>query len=124
MRHRVLTVSCAHVRRSVAQECAQGSIHAADTGNVVHRTRHSEIGLQMMSSPFGATRIAVALMVVVMLALPHSGRAQTAIIVNRSNPVASLSLDDLRRLYLGTSTTFSNSVPVSLLEMTGLRASF
>jgi ABC-type phosphate transport system substrate-binding protein len=48
--------------------------------------------------------------------LPRDVRAQIVVVVNPHNPVRNLSLEELRRLYLGRTTTFSQNLPVSLME--------
>lgn len=48
----------------------------------------------------------------------------TAIVVNSRNPLADISLDGLRRLYLGQSATLPNREPVVLLETAPLRERF
>jgi ABC-type phosphate transport system substrate-binding protein len=48
--------------------------------------------------------------------LPRDARAQIVVIVNPRNPVKDLSLEELRRLYLGRTTTFRQNLPVSLME--------
>lgn len=59
-------------------------------------------------------------------AAPHAAVAQEAIavIVNRSNPIDSLTAADLRRLYLGTATIFPSRERVVLFEQADLRDSF
>lgn len=47
-----------------------------------------------------------------------------AVIVNRNNPIDNVTAADLRRLYLGNTTVFSNRERVVLLEQAGLRESF
>ena len=56
--------------------------------------------------------------------LPEAVYTQVAVVVNRANPVANLSLEQLRRLYLGTSTTFPGGGRVILVESPGLRTGF
>jgi hypothetical protein len=51
-------------------------------------------------------------------------RAQVAVVVNRSNSLSNVSLEDLRRLYLGAATSFPNKETVILLESPKSRASF
>ena len=48
--------------------------------------------------------------------LPRDARAQIVVVVNPRNPVKDLSLEELRRLYLGRTTTFREDLPVSLME--------
>jgi ABC-type phosphate transport system substrate-binding protein len=48
--------------------------------------------------------------------LPRDGLAQIVVVVNPSNPVKNVTLEELRRLYLGRTTTFSRNLPVSLME--------
>jgi phosphate transport system substrate-binding protein len=48
--------------------------------------------------------------------LPRDVRAQIVVIVNPRNPVKDLSLEELRRLYLGRTTTFRQDLQVSLME--------
>jgi len=60
--------------------------------------------------------------------LPNSAVAQDsepiAIIVHPSNPIADLSLDEVRRLYLGSTTIFDNNERVVLLESSADRTRF
>jgi ABC-type phosphate transport system substrate-binding protein len=56
--------------------------------------------------------------------LPVEARAQIAVIVNPKNPVKDLSLEELRRLYLGRTTTFRQNQPVMLLEQAAVSAAF
>jgi ABC-type phosphate transport system substrate-binding protein len=82
------------------------------------------------SWPVPAGRLASALLaggaLVAAIALPRPAAAQgtIAVIVNRSNPVDDISGDDLRRLYLGTTTVFSNNERVVLYELPDLREAF
>jgi ABC-type phosphate transport system substrate-binding protein len=48
--------------------------------------------------------------------LPCDLQAQIVVVVNPHNPVKDLSLEELRRLYLGRTTTFRQNLPVSLME--------
>ena len=48
--------------------------------------------------------------------LPRDARAQIVVVVNPRNPVKNLTLEELRRFYLGRTTTFSRNLPVSLME--------
>jgi hypothetical protein len=68
-----------------------------------------------------------ALWQVVVLAIalaPQAAYPQVAVIVNRANPITNLSRDQLRRLYLGKSTTFPDGTPVTLIESPAVRAGF
>jgi len=56
--------------------------------------------------------------------LPAEARAQFAVIVNPRNPIKDLSLEELRRLYLGRTTTFSQNQPVILLEQAAISDGF
>jgi ABC-type phosphate transport system substrate-binding protein len=56
--------------------------------------------------------------------LPSEARAQIVVIVNPRNPVRDLSLEELRRLYLGRTTTFRQNQPVILLEQAEIRRAF
>ncbi len=47
-----------------------------------------------------------------------------AVIVHPGNPLSSISLDELRRLYLGTRTTLPNKEAVILLESPAVRERF
>lgn len=62
----------------------------------------------------------------VVVAIPRGAAAQGAIavIVNRSNPISDITADDLRRLYLGTTTAFSHNERVVLYELPDLREPF
>ncbi len=66
--------------------------------------------------------LALAVLLVASL-VPHTA-AQMAVIVHRDNPTRDLSVDALRRLYLGQTTTFSNGERVALLECTPLQKTF
>jgi ABC-type phosphate transport system substrate-binding protein len=46
------------------------------------------------------------------------------VVVHPDNPVDNLTLEELRRLYLGRSTTFRDGTSVVLLELPGLRRVF
>ena len=50
--------------------------------------------------------------------------AQIAVIVNPRNPITDLSLEELRRLYLGRTTAFRQNQPVTLLEQAEMRGPF
>ena len=68
---------------------------------------------------------AVALILPALLVFaPRPASAQFAVIVHRTNPIDSLSLEDLRRLYLGRTTTFKNQERIDLLEFTPGRKGF
>ncbi|HEY3011965.1 MAG TPA: hypothetical protein VGJ36_04400 [Gemmatimonadales bacterium] len=56
--------------------------------------------------------------------LPVNARAQIAVVVNPRNPVKDLSLEELRRLYLGRTTTFRQNQPVTLLEQAKISDAF
>ncbi len=58
--------------------------------------------------------------------LPPQAASQQAIavIVNRSNPLNSVNAEDLKRLFLGTTTVFPNRERVTLYEQADLRESF
>lgn len=47
-----------------------------------------------------------------------------AVVVHPDNPTDDLTLEELRRLYLGRSTTFGDGTSVVLLELPGLRRAF
>ena len=70
----------------------------------------------------------VQLVAIISLVLVPTGdvfaQAPTAIVVNTQNPLTELSLDGLRRLYLGQSKTLPNREPVILLETAPLRERF
>lgn len=55
---------------------------------------------------------------------PSVAQAQIAVVVNSSNPLRNLSVEELRRLYLGRTTTFRQNQPVILLEQAELRQAF
>ena len=64
-------------------------------------------------------RMLVALLAVFVMLAPRTAAAQSAtykVIVNRENPVSSLSRDELSRLFLKKVTTWSNAKPVSVVE--------
>lgn len=56
----------------------------------------------------------------------RSGLAQEpiAVVVQPGNPLTTISLDELRRFYLGTSTAMPNKEPVVLVESAEARARF
>ena len=56
--------------------------------------------------------------------LPAEAAAQFVVVVNPRNPVRNLSLEELRRLYLGRTTTFRQNQPVLLLEHAEARDAF
>jgi ABC-type phosphate transport system substrate-binding protein len=56
--------------------------------------------------------------------LPREARAQLVVVVNPHNPVRNLSIEELRRLYLGRATTFRQNQPVLLLEHAEARDAF
>ena len=53
----------------------------------------------------------------------HAARAQVALVSHPSRPVRTISLDDLRRLYLGQTTRVAGQ-RVTLVETTPVRAAF
>ena len=57
---------------------------------------------------------------------PGASRAQEpiAVVVNASNPISSMTVEGLRRLYLGQSAALPNREPVILLETALLRERF
>ncbi len=55
-----------------------------------------------------ATVVALALLVWLVVPARLYAQAAVAVIVNSKNPVSNLSLDALRRLYLGQNSTFAN----------------
>lgn len=57
-------------------------------------------------------------------ALPVQAQAQIAVVVNLRNPVKDISLEELRRLYLGRTTTFRQNQPVTLLEQAKVSDAF
>ena len=50
--------------------------------------------------------------------------AQTAVIVHRANAVSNLSAEDLRRVFLGKTTTAASGQPIVVVELTTIRARF
>jgi ABC-type phosphate transport system substrate-binding protein len=75
----------------------------------------------------GKSRLATLLLALLIgAAMPRGVAAQEAIavIVNRGNPLEGVNADDLRRLYLGTTTVFPNKERVVLFEEADLRESF
>jgi ABC-type phosphate transport system substrate-binding protein len=58
------------------------------------------------------------------MSLPPEARAQIVVVVNPRNPVRNLSLEELRRLYLGRTTSFRQNQPVMLLEQADARRAF
>ena len=56
--------------------------------------------------------------------LPVDAPAQIAVIVNSRNPIRDLSLEELRRLYLGRTTSFRQNLPVILLEQAVMSGAF
>jgi ABC-type phosphate transport system substrate-binding protein len=65
------------------------------------------------------SRMVVALLAVLVIASPRVAAAQSAsykVIVNRANPVSSLSRDELSRLFLKKVTTWSDAKPVAVVE--------
>ena len=50
--------------------------------------------------------------------------AQTAVIVHRASTVSNVSAEDLRRIFLGKTTTVANGQPIVLAELTPIRAQF
>ena len=72
--------------------------------------------------------VGLALWLAVQLVAAISADAQDApviaVIVHPDNPIKDLTLDDLRRLYLGSTTLFADREPVVLLESSDLRSRF
>jgi hypothetical protein len=66
----------------------------------------------------------LAVLCLLVVALPTTAHAQVAVVVNRGNPITGLTLEQLRRLYLGKSTTFPGGTPVTLIESPAVRAGF
>jgi hypothetical protein len=64
------------------------------------------------------------LFLLVVALLPEAAHAQVAVVVNRANPVTALTLEQLRRLFLGSSTTFPGGHGVTLVESPAVRAGF
>ena len=64
------------------------------------------------------SRLVVALLTLVAITSPRAAAAQSAykVIVNSSNPVSSLSRDEVSRLFLKKVTTWSNAKPVAVVE--------
>lgn len=65
------------------------------------------------------SRMFVALLAVLAMAAPRAATAQSAtykVIVNRANPVSSLTKDEVSRLFLKKVTTWSNAKPVAVVE--------
>jgi ABC-type phosphate transport system substrate-binding protein len=56
--------------------------------------------------------------------LPSSSQAQIAVVVNRRNSVENLTAEQLRRLYLGSSTTFADGTRAILVESPAVRVAF
>jgi ABC-type phosphate transport system substrate-binding protein len=65
-----------------------------------------------------------ALAVALCVAAPTVARAQYAIIVNPANGVDNLTLDQLKRVFLGQSATLPNGKPAELAFFTPERATF
>ncbi len=55
---------------------------------------------------------------------PPRVSAQLAVVVNRNNPVQNISFDELRRIYLGQKSRFSNGEAVVLVEFPARGAVF
>lgn len=65
------------------------------------------------------SRMIVALLALLVIASPSVAAAQSAsykVIVNRANPVSSLSREELSRLFLKKVTTWSDAKPVAVVE--------
>lgn len=65
-----------------------------------------------------------ALAVMALAILPTRAPAQLVVIVNRANPIQDLSSDDLRRIFLGTRTTFAGGVRIEVTELLPVRDAF
>ena len=69
--------------------------------------------------PLAATALALACALA-----PAAARAQVAVIVNPHNPVAAMSADELRRYFLGQTTSFGRPGPVMIVESVPSRRVF
>lgn len=81
----------------------------------------------MLNTPVvGARTVLVLLVTVLALAAPRLARAQEpiAVIVHPSNRLSMISLEELRRFYLGRSTTLPKGESVMLLESPEVRQRF
>ena len=54
----------------------------------------------------------------------EQANAQIAIVVHRSSPMTVATTEELRRIFLGTTKTFSDGTQVTVLETPGLRDQF
>ncbi len=61
-----------------------------------------------------ACRFCAMVFLVLMLLGADTLRPPIAIVVNNENPLAGLTLEELKRIYLGKQTLFSNDIPVLL----------
>jgi hypothetical protein len=77
-----------------------------------------------MASGRHSHRALTGLLLLLLALLPEAAYTQVALVVNRKNPVANLTLEQLRRLYLGTSKTFPGGIRVTLIEFPVLRVRF
>jgi hypothetical protein len=78
-------------------------------------------------SQFGHTvrrRVAVAALALALIAIGRRADAQLAIVVNPGNATTELSLDRLRRLFLGQATTFPSGAHARLGRHTPSAAAF
>ena len=56
--------------------------------------------------------------------LPRRADAQIAVIVSRSSPLQSVTSDELKRMFLGSTKAFADLTPVMLVEYPPLRQAF
>lgn len=71
-------------------------------------------------------RLVIAGAVTVLLGFGQLRPAMTqiAVVVNRANPVSNFTLEELRRLYLGTTTRLGRGLAVALIEYPPARQAF
>ncbi|NQV17265.1 MAG: hypothetical protein HQ534_01800 [Armatimonadetes bacterium] len=70
------------------------------------------------------TKYGILLVIILMTLMSSKIQGQIAVVVAKNNPVNNLTLEELRRIYLGKVTTFSNGEKIILLQYEPLMKEF
>lgn len=69
-------------------------------------------------------RITLIVCLILFICFTNVAHAQIAIVVNNDNPVADISMSELKQIYLGKKTTFPDGKNIVLAEYTDLKETF
>ncbi len=78
----------------------------------------------MVSRMITTGKYTICTLLLIMICLGSTATAQIVVVVNDSNSISDLTLDELRRIYLGKTTAFPNGKEIVLMEYAHLCEKF